>query len=702
MGGIVLYGLYPVVANNSNGPNIIATDVLGNPLPALYSTISGVAITSVAYTAGSPNTLTVHFTGPYTVLPGEAVNIFANDGSISGTYIVISSTSTSYTVPTTLGGYTFATTASWNNTGTTPIFNTVSGSGVVTVTFPDHGQPVGAEIAVLNPTIVGGLTLQGTYTVESVPHPYSFTINANALATATSYQWQGAIPVTGGSATGTSITLDYSTSIFNFYLGIGSGFGGVTIPFIYTQGINPSGWNGNFTVTGFANGQITYASTATAGSWVSGGSFAQPGGLAVFIYFLTAPIGNIGNEFGNPINGGFWTLDNWGNDLIAVSGKTTAITYPTFKAPYQPIYFWDPTGSTIAQAITAGPTASNGAFVAMPERQIVAWGLTFNGIIDPLLIRWTDVNNFNVWVAQTTNQAGSFRLPSGAAIIGARQVNQQGLIWTDIELWSMQYISLPDVYGFNKIGIGCGLIGKYAHMEVLGRRRLLMSKTQIWMLSSGGAVAIPCPIWDVAFQDLDLVNAGKITCATNAMFQEISWYFPVKSGTGENSQYIKLNVSGLIAGQPPLWDYGTLDRSAWIDVSVLQQPIGFSPANHLIYQHEISPDADGAAMGESFETGWFSVADGDVMPFIDQIWPDFKWGYFAQAQSANINFTISGADYPGLSVQTVGPYTVTQATTWISPRMRHRLMSFTVSGTGTGTWWRLGGLRYRWQPDGKF
>ena len=206
----------------------------------------------------------------------------------------------------------------------------------------------------------------------------------------------------------------------------------------------------------------------------------------------------------------------------------------------------------------------------------------------------------------------------------------------------------------------------------------------------------------MVFQDLDLVNADKITCATNAMFQEITWYFPVNSGTGENSNYIKLNVSGLAAGQPPIWDYGVLDRSAWIDVSVLQQPIGFSPVNQLIYQHEIAPDDDGSAMGETFTTGWFALAEGDVMPFVDQVWPDFKWGYFGQAQSANINLTISGADYPGLAVQTVGPYTVTQSSTWISPRMRHRLLNFTIAGTGTGTWWRLGGIRYRYQADGKY
>ena len=699
VGGVILQGIYPIVLNSgiSNHYEITANDILGNPLNALYTSVTWGAfpITSATFTTGF---ITFNFTGPYTVIPGQAVNISDSLNIVNGTYIVSSSTSTSFTVPTTLGSYTLAGTVEWGSTGDTPLYSTNSGDSSVTVTFANHGNSVGDPFYATTPTLVGGIVLQGEYTIVSVPNAWTFTFLAASAATATSTQYMGAIPITGGTATGTHITYDYSQTPFSpggfQYL-----FTGASLSMfprdLLVQGVNPSTWNGWFqqSTTG-THTSTTVSSTATAGSWVSGGSLSPIGGLSAVIYSE-----GLGTTATTPA--GFWTLDSWGNDLIAVSGNSPIITYPTLTIPYQPIYYWDSTTAPPAQIMVNGPQASTGAFVAMPQRQIVAWGTTFSGIIDPLLIRWCDVNNFNTWVDQTTNQAGSFRLASGAAIIGARQVNQQGLIWTDIELWAMQYISTPLVYGFNKIGVGCGLIGKYAH-GVLGGLTYWMSKSQFWMLSGEGTVAIPCPIWDVVFQDLDLVNADKITCATNAMFQEITWYFPVKSGTGENSNYIKLNVSGLVAGQPPLWDFGALDRSAWIDVSVLQQPIGFSPVNHLIYQHEISPDADGAAMGETFTTGWFALAEGDVMPFVDQVWPDFKWGYFGQAQGANINLTISGADYPGLAVQSVGPYTVTQSTTWISPRMRHRLLSFTVAGTGTGTWWRLGGIRYRYQADGRF
>ena len=72
---------------------LLATDVLGNPLPAVLSTQS-LGITGVTFTAGTPNTLTISFTGPFTFLVGDNVNVAVANNTITGSYIVISSTTT--------------------------------------------------------------------------------------------------------------------------------------------------------------------------------------------------------------------------------------------------------------------------------------------------------------------------------------------------------------------------------------------------------------------------------------------------------------------------------------------------------------------------------------------------------------------------------------------------------------------------------
>jgi hypothetical protein len=90
------------------------------------------------------------------------------------------------------------------------------------------------------------------------------------------------------------------------------------------------------------------------------------------------------------------------------------------------------------------------------------------------------------------------------------------------------------------------------------------------------------------------------------------------------------------------------------------------------------------------------------MTYVDQVFPDMKWGYFAGNQNATVNITFYVADYPGQTPKVFGPYAVTQQTTLISPRFRGRLVSIGVSSNDVGTFWRLGGIRYRWNPDGRF
>jgi hypothetical protein len=378
---------------------------------------------------------------------------------------------------------------------------------------------------------------------------------------------------------------------------------------------------------------------------------------------------------------------------------------------FQGIYGWDPTsGATQAGIIPTAPPVNDGILVAMPQRQIVAWGSTVTGIQDPLLIRWCDVNNLNVWAATVTNQAGQYRIPTGSKIVRAIQSPQQILVFTDINVWSMQYIGPPDVYSFNQLGAGCGLIAKKA-VGAMNGVTYWMSRSQFYCLTANGVTPLPCPIWDVIFQNLALAEIDQIVCAVNSMFQEVSWYWPVQSDTGDIvTMYVRFNAliagntNALASASNPMagWDFGTLTRTAWTDVSIVGPPLG-ADENFVIFQHEISPDADGAAMQPSVTTGYFALAEGDQKVTVDQIWPDFKYGYNGSAtQGATVQMTFNGVDYPWDTPTVYGPYTMTVGTEFISPRIRNRLLSVTVSSSDIGTFWRWGGTRYRMQGDGKF
>jgi hypothetical protein len=316
-------------------------------------------------------------------------------------------------------------------------------------------------------------------------------------------------------------------------------------------------------------------------------------------------------------------------------------------------------------------------------------------------IRWCDVDNYDSWILTPTNQAGDYRIPKGSRIVQGIQAGQQGLLWTDLGIWAMQYVGPPYVYQFNELGTGCGLVGRKAAGSVNGVV-YWMGQSQFYKLSGGGVEPIRCPIWDVVFQDLDTDNLDRIRIAANSRFGEITWYYPTKGNGGENYGYVKYNF---VLDQ---WDYGSnstanpyVARSAWINESVLGPPIG-AGLNQYIYQHETSKDADGVAMNSYFQTGYFTLTEADVKSFIDQVWPDMKWGYFDGTQGANILLTFYITDYPGQTPTAFGPYTLTQATTFITPRFRGRLVSIRIESNDIGSFWRLGNIRYRIQSDGKF
>ena len=557
---------------------------------------------------------------------------------LSGPYLIQSAASTTYTITAAT-----AATSTVANGGASYTFSTTSASPVVTAVLNNHGYSVGSQFYVGVATTVGGLTLSGLYIVASVVDANTFTFSAQNTASSTA----GPVSINSGNIQS------------QFYIAVG-----------------PQPTGAGFGVGGFGTGGfgVGTAPTATPGTAITASD---------------------------------WTLDNFGENLIACPAGG-------------PIYFWSPSGSLQNAQILSGqvPLVNDGIFVAMPQRQVIAWGSSFTLQPDPLLIRWSDVADSTVWIGTATNQAGSYRIPTGSKIVTCIQGPQQGLIWTDLDLWSMQYIGAPLVYGFNKIGSNCGAISRKC-VGQMGNTIYWMSQKQFFINAGQGPQPLPCPVWDVIFQNLKSGNDANgipytqhIRCAPNSQFNEIMWFYPSANGNGENDSYVKFNT---VLNQ---WDFGSLGRSAWIDQSVLGPPIGAGTDNYL-YQHEIGNDAASGttttAMQSSMQTGFFSIAEGDNIMYVDQIWPDMKWGTYSGNQNATVNMTLYWTNYAGDPTVSTGSYAgapsnlvssatfpMTQSTEYISCRIRARLIAVSISSNDVGTFWRLGGIRYRASADGKY
>jgi hypothetical protein len=586
---------------------------------------------------------------------------------------------TTATNPTATNG----TTASGNNTlhfGTTPAWLTQAFS-IYDLTTP---------AAIPSATIVSSTT--GTTVVMSQPAAGAGVGNGDSIVFA-------GVPV--------FTTTNGSTTVNVAFPAHGLSVGSIVVFPVSTtgQGVTISGSYDAVTIIDPNNFSIT-AGTQATGS----GTFAMNGGNAQLVYNITLgppPLGagygtgtygtggygtgsGTTDQTGTKIAASDWTSDNWGEIGI-------------FCPANGGIYFWDPTGGLVnASLITQAPPINSGIFVSTSEQIMMAYGSSVHQAIgwqqQPLLINWCDVSNFFQWDATAADQAGDFVIPIGSKIQAGLAVSNQNLFFTDLDLWAGAYIGPPDVFGFNKIGSGMGAVSRHCVQQLRGSV-YWMSQTNFNSYTSNGANVMPCDVWDAVFQNINTNFLENVRSLPSTPYNEVGWAFPSAASTsGECDSYVKVNITEPNAP----WDYGigVMPRSAWIDQSVLGMPIGATPTG-VIYQHETSPDADGAPLVPSFTTGYFYLAEGEDYVLVDQIIPDFRWTSFNGGTSAQIQLYFNLLNYPGDTVRTYGPFTVMQSTEYIWLRQRGRLMSITITSSDIGSFWRIGSCKYRYQSAGR-
>lgn len=601
-----------------------------------------------------------------------------------------------------------------------PFFTTAAGSANVDVTLQSHGLSAGGSIVFPISTAVCSSVVTMTIATPGVVTWFTGTHGMTGGETIV-FTTTGALP-TGITAGATYYVLAAGITTATFRISSSPAGSAIntsgTQSGIHTATVGATTVSGTYTVVSVSdvdNFTIAVSDQAGATSVVPMNS----GDARLQYYIALGPtsastgysVGSYGSggystgtaitaQTGDPITSTDWTHDNWGSTLLSCPEGGG-------------IYEWAPDGGfQTARLVSGAPPYNGGIFVAAPAQILIAWGSTQYHDIgvdrDPLTYTWSDQLDFSFWTAGIVNpstgnfsQAGTARIPTGSKIVAGMQAPQQALLWTDLDLWAVTYIGAPEqglTFGQTKIGSSCGAIGSHA-IGQLGNAIFWMGRSNFFAFSGNGVTPMPCAVWDAVFQDLDAANAWKVRACPNTPFNEMMWEYPSASGgSGENDSYVKVNITD------GSWDYGPINampRSAWIDQSVLGMPIGASPAG-LIYQHETGNDADGAPISWSYRTGYWTIADGEDVSFVDFLVPDFKYGEFNGDQDAAIQITLYSVMYPGGPERSYGPFTVTSSSTYINPRLRGRQMAMEVSGNDIGTFSRLGRIKFRWAPSGRF
>jgi len=395
-----------------------------------------------------------------------------------------------------------------------------------------------------------------------------------------------------------------------------------------------------------------------------------------------------------------WTHDNFGEDLL-------------INVNNGGIYYWDRTAGTSSRAVelntltgsTLAPTIAKQIMTSDPDRHVIAFGCDPEaniGTQDPLLIRFGSQESLTEWQSLATNTAGELRLSTGSEIVVALQTKQQILVYTDVSLYSMQFLGPPFTFGLTEISRNITIASPNAALAVNDFVYWMGSKE--FYVYSGTVQRLPCTVLDYVFSDFNRDQIGKVTAGHNSSYGEVWWFYPSESSS-TNDRYVIYNY------QEKVWYFGNLNRTAWVDRGINQYPIAASTDNKLYY-HEFGQD-DGStnpssAIASNIESSQMDIGEGDKFLLASKLIPDITFRD-SENNAPSASFTVQVRQNPGVNYDATSASTVTRsATTPVEAfteeafiRLRGRSFAIKVSSDATGVMWRLGTPRIQLRPDGR-
>ena len=395
---------------------------------------------------------------------------------------------------------------------------------------------------------------------------------------------------------------------------------------------------GTAAISGTASsGGVTGGGTVELRALVNNGPNDSTLGFGFGAGFYGNSTWNTARSTGVNTNTRVWSLDKWGEDIVGSVGDGS-----------DTIYYWDLTnltsrGVTLGQYLTSvGASASQvpaqvgKIMVSTPDRHLVCFGCDPQGStdFDPLTIRFASQESLSDWNADILNSAGDQRLGTGTTIRAVKKSKGQILIWTEDDLYGMQFIGPPFTFAFNQLGTRSGSLSANAAATVEGVAYWM--DEQNFYIYDGTVKVLPCPVHNHVFggqrpdsstiEQISFLQAQKVFTAQVSQYNEIWWFYGAdvtNIATGTITRATDINRYVIYNYVDNTWAIGeSLIRTAWNDSIAFDIPIA-TDLNGLIYNQETGYNNVNAAMTSYIQTGYFNGdANGDQFFFIDRIIPD--------------------------------------------------------------------------------
>jgi hypothetical protein len=418
---------------------------------------------------------------------------------------------------------------------------------------------------------------------------------------------------------------------------------------------------------------------------------------------------------------GLWSLDNFGQILVATihNGKTftwnAGVTNPRTNR---------------ATIMSGAPTKSRLTQVSDRDRHVFHFGtettIGSSTTQDPMFIRFSDQENFNVYQPTAINTAGTFRLDKGNEIIGAVSGKDYTLVLTDTSAYAIQYVGPPFTFSVRQVGTNCGLIGQNA-LSYSNGIVFWMSGEGGFFMFDGTVKSIPCEVEDFVFSTtgnnlgINQTSSQLVYAEHNTLYNEINWFY-AKFGSQQIDRCVTYNYAENV------WTTSSLARTSYIDQGLFDLPyateynktslpnfpiqgITATYGASTYYEHETGTDqvnSSGTTSIDAFiQSGDFDITnsnnianlqgDGEFTMSVKRFIPDF------QVLTGNSKITLLLNNYPNNTATSspLGPFTVTSSTDKIDTRARARLVALKIENDAVGETWRYGTFRLDAKPDGR-
>lgn len=363
------------------------------------------------------------------------------------------------------------------------------------------------------------------------------------------------------------------------------------------------------------------------------------------------------------------TFDNWGENLIAMGSADGRLLQ------------WSPSTDGPNNVMTVVPNAPPGQLAIITAER---YGVVIGANGDPRRVSWSDEEDLTTWTPTITNQAGSLQLQSQGVGIAAGRVREGTLIWATDDLHLLQFLGPPYAYGLIRVGQGCALAGPNAKVSTLGVTAWMGSNT-FWQWR-GVPMPLQCPLQDYIFNNINRDTIGRTRGFHNAVFPEITWFYPSASSIA-NDSYVTWDYAS------NLWTSGQLARTAAAEPGANGLPLT-GDANGYVYQHEIGYTDNGNPRWPNIfaETGDIQLVNGDAAMLVLGLLPDDT------VNTAILSFGFEGQWAPSDSIiEDYGTFQLTRSDGIIDAIFEARSIRMRVMPTADQNW-GLGRIRLMASP----